>query len=63
MMVTRYTRLIIALAFVIVAIVYLVQIATPLRLINDGVDYLLQARSAIDGNGFLVHGVPRASEF
>jgi len=29
MMVTRYTRLIIALAFVIVAIVYLVQIATP----------------------------------
>ena len=24
---------------------------------NDGVDYLLQASSAIDGNGFLVHGV------
>jgi len=57
-MTTRYrARLFFSLAFVIVAIVYLVQIASPLRLINDGVDYLLQASSAIDGNGFLVHGV------
>ena len=57
MMVPRHAHLITSLALVIVAIVYLAQIATPLRLINDGVDYLLQASSAIDGNGFLVHGV------
>lgn len=57
-MITRYpTRLIIALAFVMVAIAYLLQIASPLRLINDGVDYPLQASSALDGNGFPVHGV------
>ncbi len=56
-MVPRHAHLITSLALVIVAIVYLAQIATPLRLINDGVDYLLQASSAIDGNGFLVHGV------
>lgn len=51
------TRLLTALCLVIVSIAYLVQIATPLRLINDGVDYLLQASSALDGNGFRVHGV------
>lgn len=51
------TRLIISLAFLMVAIAYLLQIASPLRLINDGVDYLLQASSALDGNGFLLHGV------
>lgn len=57
-MVTPYrTPLILSLAVVIVAIAYLVQIASPLRLINDGEDYLMQASSAIDGNGFLVHGV------
>jgi hypothetical protein len=57
-MITRYpTRLIISVAFVMVAVAYLLQIASPLRLINDGVDYLLQASSALDGNGFLVHGV------
>jgi hypothetical protein len=57
-MIARYsTRLIISLAFVMVAIAYLLQIASPLRLVNDGVDYLLQASSAIDGNGFLLHGV------
>ena len=33
------------------------QIASPLRLINDGVDYLLQACSALDGHGFAVRGV------
>jgi hypothetical protein len=58
MMIARYpTRLIIFLALLMVAIAYLLQIASPLRLVNDGVDYLLQASSAIDGNGFLVHGV------
>ncbi len=58
MIVARHrARLIISLAFVIVSIAYLVQIATPLRLVFDGIDYLLQASSAIDGNGFLFHGV------
>jgi hypothetical protein len=57
-MIARYpTRLIITLSFVMVAIASVLQIASPLRLINDGVDYLLQATSAIDGNGFLLHGV------
>lgn len=51
------TRRIISLAFLMVAIAYLLQIASPLRLINDGVDYLLQASSALDGNGLLLHGV------
>jgi hypothetical protein len=50
-------KLITSLAFVIVSIVYWTQIANPPRLVNDGVDDLLQASSAIDGNGFLVHGV------
>lgn len=52
----RRIHLIASFALAIVSIVYLVQIATPLRLINDGVDYLLQASSAIDGHGFLIHG-------
>jgi hypothetical protein len=57
-MITRYpTHLIISLAFVMVATAYLLPIASPLRLINHGVDYLLQTSSALDGNGFLVHGV------
>ncbi len=44
-------------AFILLALIYLAQCASPLRLINDGVDYLLQASSALDGHGFLVHGV------
>jgi hypothetical protein len=42
--------------FVLVALAYLAQCASPLRLINDGVDYLMQASSALDGHGFLLHG-------
>lgn len=44
------------LAFALVSAAYLAQIATPLRLVNDGVDYLLQASSVVDGAGFRVHG-------
>ncbi len=44
-------------AFVLLALVYFAQCASPLRLINDGVDYLMQASSALDGRGFLFHGV------
>jgi hypothetical protein len=50
-------RLAIAVALAIVSLAYLAQIATPLRLITDGIDYLLQASSAIDGKGFLSHGL------
>ena len=45
------------LSFSLISLAYLIQVFTPLRLINDGVDYLLQASSAVDGNGFRVHGV------
>ena len=44
------------LSFILIAVVYLLQTAGPLRLINDGIDYLLQASSALDGHGFKVHG-------
>jgi hypothetical protein len=44
------------LALLLVSLAYLVQIASPLRLVGDGVDYLLQASSAADGHGFRVHG-------
>jgi hypothetical protein len=44
------------LALLLVSLAYLAQIASPLRLIGDGVDYLLQASSAVDGHGFRVHG-------
>ncbi len=44
------------LALLLVSLAYLVQIASPLRLVGDGVDYLLQASSAADGYGFRVHG-------
>lgn len=44
------------LALLLVSLAYLVQIASPLRLVGDGVDYLLQASSAVDGHGFRVHG-------
>lgn len=43
-------------ALLLVSLAYLVQMASPLRLIGDGVDYLLQASSAADGNRFRVHG-------
>ena len=43
-------------SLVLVALAYLLQVVTPLRLVYDGIDYLLQASSAIDGNGFRVHG-------
>lgn len=43
-------------ALLLVSLAYLVQIASPLRLVGDGVDYLLQASSAADGYGFRVHG-------
>jgi hypothetical protein len=46
------------LVFALVSVAYLVQIATPLRLVGDGIDYLLQASSAVDGGGFRVHGEP-----
>jgi hypothetical protein len=44
------------LALLLVSLAYLAQIASPLRLVGDGVDYLLQASSAADGHGFRVHG-------
>ena len=50
------TRLLIRAAFLLLAIIYLAQCFSPLRLVNDGVDYLLQASSALDGHGFLLHG-------
>jgi ABC-type multidrug transport system fused ATPase/permease subunit len=57
MIVTLQRRPIITwLVFVLVAVAYLAQIATPLRLVGDGIDYLLQASSAVDGDGFRVHG-------
>ncbi|MGC2274192.1 MAG: hypothetical protein WA539_19615, partial [Candidatus Sulfotelmatobacter sp.] len=40
----------------LISLAYLMQIASPLRLVGDGVDYLLQASSAADGYGFRVHG-------
>lgn len=45
------------LAIALVSIVYVVQVATPLRLITDGIEYLMQASSAVDGAGFRVHAV------
>ena len=37
---------------VLILLIYILQTLTPLRLVNDGMDYLLQASSAADGNGF-----------
>jgi Dolichyl-phosphate-mannose-protein mannosyltransferase len=37
-------------------LIYLLQAFSPLRLVGDGMDYLLQASSAADGTGFYVHG-------
>lgn len=50
----------IPLLFALIAIAYLAQIASPLRLINDGVDYLSQASSALDGRGFVLHDGTRS---
>jgi hypothetical protein len=52
---SRRFRVAAGLAF-LVSLAYLLQIASPLRLVGDGVDYLLQASSAVDGHGFRVHG-------
>ncbi len=49
-------RIAVGLALLLVSLAYVVQIASPLRLVGDGVDYLLQASSAADGHGFRVHG-------
>lgn len=43
-------------AFVTISFIYLAQCFSTLRLVNDGVGYLLQASSAVDGHGFLLHG-------
>ena len=47
---------IIRTATVAVFLIYLLQVFSPLRLVGDGIDYLLQASSAADGLGFYVHG-------
>src|SRR5690242_7390489 len=44
------------LAIVAVFVIYVLQAFGPLRLVSDGIDYLLQASSAADGAGFLFHG-------
>lgn len=49
---SSFTRLALAL----VSLAYLLQVFTPLRLVGDGIDYLLEASSAMDGGGFRVHG-------
>ena len=46
----------IQIGLVLIITVYVLQTMSPLRLVNDGIDYLLQASSAADGSGFLVHG-------
>lgn len=49
-------RVAIGLALLLVSLAYVVQIVSPLRLVDDGIDYLMQASSAVDGTGFLFHG-------
>jgi hypothetical protein len=49
-------RIAVGIGLLLVSLAYLVQIASPLRLVSDGVDYLLQASSAADGDGFRIHG-------
>lgn len=53
---TSHLRFLICTVLVLVFSVYILQTLTPLRLVGDGIDYLLQASSAADGHGFLVHG-------
>ena len=43
-------------ALAVVFLIYMLQAFSPLRLVGDGMDYLLQASSAADGSGFYVHG-------
>lgn len=50
----------IPLLFVLVSIAYVAQIASPLRLTNDRMDYLSQASSAIDGRGFVLRDGTRS---
>jgi hypothetical protein len=56
-MIQKRFRAALVLALLLVSLAYLLQIASPLRLIVDGIDYLLQASSAADGGGFRVHGL------
>src|SRR5580700_10065921 len=49
-------RIAVGIGLLLVSLAYLVQIASPLRLVSDGVDYMLQASSAADGDGFRIHG-------
>ena len=44
----------------ILAVVYLLQVASPLRLKTDAIVYLSLAESAASGNGFLYRGEPAA---
>jgi hypothetical protein len=53
----RLRRRVLWFSFAAISLVYLAQVVTPLRLINDGGDYLMQASSAVDGHGFQVHGM------
>jgi len=53
---TNRLRVATGVALLLVSLAYLVQIASPLRLVGDGVDYLMQASSAVDGSGFRFHG-------
>jgi hypothetical protein len=48
----------IVLGILAIATIYLLQIYSPLRLVNDGVVYLSLATSAVDGHGFIYHGAP-----
>src|SRR5271166_2915225 len=52
----QHFRVATRLALLFVSLAYLAQIASPLRIVGDGEDYLLQASSAADGNGFRYHG-------
>jgi hypothetical protein len=52
----RHSARLIPFLFILISIIYLAQLPTPLRLINDALDYLSQASSAIDGHGFQVEG-------
>jgi hypothetical protein len=47
-----------AVGILVVAVIYLLQIFSPMRLIDDGVVYLSLATSAVDGHGFVYHGSP-----
>ncbi|HKR84653.1 MAG TPA: hypothetical protein VJS37_10775, partial [Terriglobales bacterium] len=56
--ISKYNLPLIRTALIMVISIYILQTFSPLRLVNDGMDYLLQASSAADGSGFLVHGRP-----